>query len=72
MKNLENLTGVKTLNKRVQQNIKGGKMQCNADGTCPPWVFVSREFVNFTCQNFNLKNQSNEKFRKLNRNQNSE
>ncbi|WP_193323838.1 hypothetical protein [Marinifilum sp. N1E240] len=37
MKNLENLTGVKTLNKRVQQNIKGGKMQCNADGTCPPW-----------------------------------
>ena len=42
MKNLENLKGAKTLGKKEQQSVKGGKRQCNADGTCPTgWTCIN-------------------------------
>ena len=41
MKKLQNLVGVKTLNNKEQQSIKGGKLQCNHDGTCPTgWTCI--------------------------------
>jgi hypothetical protein len=51
MKNLKNLTGAKQLNKKEQQAIKGGKMQCYADGTCPTgWTCI-----NGTCERYPME-----------------
>lgn len=34
MKNLQQLTGAKILNKRAQQLVKGGQKQCSFDSDC--------------------------------------
>ncbi|MUP39717.1 MULTISPECIES: hypothetical protein [Labilibaculum] len=42
MKDLQKLNGAKILSKKEQQTVKGGKMQCYADGTCPAgWTCIS-------------------------------
>ncbi|WP_164977427.1 hypothetical protein [Ancylomarina salipaludis] len=51
MKKLQNLTEAKILSKKEQQVVKGGKMQCYADGTCPAgWTFI-----NGTCERYMLE-----------------
>lgn len=48
MKNLQELAGTKTLSKKEQQSVKGGKMQCYPDGTCP----VGWTCINGTCERY--------------------
>ena len=41
MKELKNLANAKILSKKEQQSVKGGKRQCNPDGTCPTgWTCI--------------------------------
>ena len=48
MKNLKEISKAKQLSKKDQQSVKGGKMQCYADGTCPTgWTCI-----NGTCERF--------------------
>ncbi|MUP39719.1 hypothetical protein [Labilibaculum euxinus] len=51
MKYLQKLAGAKILSKKEQQTVKGGKMQCYADGTCPAgWTCIHG-----TCERYILE-----------------
>ena len=51
MKKLQNLIGSKILSKNEQLLVKGGKMQCNPDGTCPTGLTC----IYGTCERYMLE-----------------